>query len=324
VDNRAPNTRAAIALVERRLGVAVDAIERFPSGLANYVYDVRLVDGRRLVARLAHGADAQATTRAAVYWNRLLRPRGVPLPQLLGWELRPPEGGPYLLLARLPGQELGEVFPALSRAQRRALAGRIVAIQRAVGQLPAGSGYGFASSYRATDLLPSWEAVLRAELARAREWITGVGVVDVAHVARVEACLPAFSTYCATIAPRPFLDDTSTKNVIIHNGELSGVVDVDCLCFGDPLFTVALTRMALLSRGWETDYVDDWLSLLDADVPQRAALEFYTAIFCVNFLGELGQAFNRATPAPVDPAHVARLLAVLERTLRRMDKWRMR
>jgi aminoglycoside phosphotransferase (APT) family kinase protein len=299
--------------------VAVRAITRYPSGLANYVYDVQLADGRRVVARLTGGADAVATTRAAVYWNRLLRQRGVPLPRLLGYALRPLGGMPYLLLERLPGQELGEVFPALTRAQQRALAGRIVAIQRAVGQLPDGPGYGFASSFRATDLLPNWAAVLRAELARAREWITGAGVVDVAHVAGVEVCLPAFSAYCATIAPRPFLDDTTTKNVIIHDGELSGIVDVDCLCFGDPLFTVALTRMALLSRGWETDYVDDWLKLLDVNAPQRAALELYTAIFCVTFLGELGQAFNRATSAPVDPAHVARLLGVLETTLRRVD-----
>jgi aminoglycoside phosphotransferase (APT) family kinase protein len=314
-----PSARTAATLVERRLGVAVEMIERFQSGLANYVYDVRLVDGRRLVARLAHGPDAQATTRAAVYWNRLLRPRGVPLPQLLGWELRPPAGAPYLLLERLPGRELGEVFPTLTRAQQRALAGRIVDIQRAVGQLPDGPGYGFASSYRATDLLPSWAAVLRAELARAREWITGAGVVDVAHVARVEACLPAFAAYCATIAPRPFLDDTTTKNVIIHDGQLSGIVDVDCLCFGDPLYTVALTRMALLSRGWETAYIDDWLELLAVDAAQRAALELYTAIFCVNFLGELGQAFNRDAPAPVNEAHVARLLRVLDSTLAQVN-----
>ena len=100
-------------------------------------------------------------------------------------------------------------------------------------------------------------------------------------------------------------------------------MDVDWLCFGDPLFTVALTRMALLSRGWETAYIDDWLELLDVDAAQRATLELYTAIFCVNFLGELGQAFNRATPAPVNETHVARLLAVLETTLGRIDEWRM-
>jgi hypothetical protein len=319
----APTEYVAVAIVERRLGVAVETIERFPSGLANYVYDVRLVDGRRLVARLAHSVDALATTRAAVYWNRLLRPRGVPLPRLLGWELRPPEGVPYLWLERLPGRELGEVFPALARPQQRVLAGLIVGIQRSVGQLPDGPGYGFANSYRANELLPSWEAVLRAELARGREWITRAGVVDVAHVARVESRLPDFAAYCAAIAPTPFLDDTTTKNVLIHEGKLSGIVDVDWLCFGDPLFTVALTRMALLSRGWETAYIEDWLELLDANAAQRAALEIYTAIFCVNFLGELGQAFNRAAPAPVEEAHAARLLTVLETTLGRIDEWRM-
>ena len=317
MQNMTPTEREAVALIERRLGVAVRVIERFPSGLANYVYDVQLVDGQRLVARLA-GDAAGDSTRAAVYWNRLLRPRGVPLPRLLAYELRPAQGTPYLLLERLPGQELGEVYPALTRAQKRALAERIVTIQRAVGQLPDGPGYGFARSYRDPDLLPGWLDVLRAQLARAREWIAGAGVVSVEYVARVEARLPAWAAYCATIAPRPFLDDTTTKNVLIEAGQLSGIVDVDCLCFGDPLFTVGLTRMALLSRAWDTDYIDEWTRLLRLDVRQRHALDLYTAIFCVTFLGELGQAFNRDASAPVDSARVARLLGVLETLLERI------
>ena len=314
-----PTEHIAASIVERRLGTPVVAVTRFASGLANYVYDVRLADGRQVVARLAHGAESQATVRAAVYWNRLLRPRGVPLPRLLGWEARPPEGAPYLLLERLPGAELGDCYPALSPLQRRTLAGAVLAAQRIVGQLPPGPGYGFAASYRACDLLPSWEAVLRAELARGQAWIAAAGVVSVEHAARVAARLPAAAAYCARIAPRPFLDDTTTKNVLVLDGRLRGIVDVDCVCFGDPLFTVALTRMALLSRGWQTDYCEVWLDMLGADAEQRRAVELYTAIFCVNFLGELGQAFNRVTPAPVAPEHVQLLLDVLEATLARLD-----
>ena len=41
------------------------------------------------------------------------------------------------------------------------------------------------------------------------------------------------------VPPLPFLDDLTTKNVLVDGGRLSGVVDVDVVCFGDPLATPA-------------------------------------------------------------------------------------
>ena len=109
--------------------------------------------------------------------------------------------------------------------------------------------------------------------------------------------------------PRPFLDDTTTKNVLIADGHLTGIVDVDCVCFGDPLFTVALTRMALLSRAYPTDYIEAWCDHLELSAAQQAALDLYTALFCVGFLSEFGQQHNRAERLPAEEDQIARLLA---------------
>jgi hypothetical protein len=43
------------------------------------------------------------------------------------------------------------------------------------------------------------------------------------------------------------------------------------------------------------------------DAEQRAALDLYTAQHCVDFMGEIGQRFNRTEAAPVDPSYLARL-----------------
>jgi len=40
---------------------------------------------------------------------------------------------------------------------------------------------------------------------------------------------------------------------------------------------------------------------------QERALRLYTTIFCVGFLAELGQRFNKDTAAPVDPNYLAHL-----------------
>jgi hypothetical protein len=86
---------------------------------------------------------------------------------------------------------------------------------------------------------------------------------------------------------------------------------VDWVCFGDPLFTVALTRTALLSMGESLDYTDYWCELLELTPEQHEVIQFYTALFCVDFMSELGQRFNKAS----DPALSADRLLRLEKIL---------
>jgi hypothetical protein len=65
----------------------------------------------------------------------------------------------------------------------------------------------------------------------------------------------------ARIPSHAFLDDTTTKHVIVDAGKLSGIVDVDVVCFGDPLFTTVLAQMALLNKGHDLDYIVFWSDL---------------------------------------------------------------
>ena len=111
------------------------------------------------------------------------------------------------------------------------------------------------------------------------------------------------------------MHDITTNNVIIDDGRLSGVVDVDNLCFSDPLFLVGLIRMALLAHGGSAVYVDEWVDVLRPDQEQLAALDFYTAVFCLCFMDELGHRFNRAAASPVRNTYVERLEGILDRYL---------
>jgi aminoglycoside phosphotransferase (APT) family kinase protein len=318
VGQREPTEADAAATVARYLGQSARSVRRFTTGTGHYVYDVELHDGQRVVARLTRAAE-RTTLAAAVTWHARLTPLGVPLPRLLAHETAPDGAGvPFMLLERLPGDDLHMVYATLTRAQKRTLAGRIVAIQRAVGTLPLGPGYGFASSYTDPTLLPTWRAVLEEDLARSAARLAESRVAAPEHVAQVVARLDAFDDYLAAVPPQPFLDDTTTKNVIVHAGALSGIVDVDWVCFGDPLFTVALTRTALLAHGDDTDYIAEWSAALALAPAQARALELYTALFCVNLLSELGQRFNRAAPEPVEPDRVARLLRALDAALARI------
>jgi len=315
-----PTAEHARAVAERYWGRPTRSVERFSTGAANYVYDVQAEAEAeaRIVVRFSTDRDRCV---AAVRWNQMLRPLGVPLPELLAYdfadndEVNKANTFPYTILAHVPGADLDAVYPTLSTNEKRMLAREIVAIQTRVGILPQGTGYGYAGAYDDPALHGTWEDVLRADLARSRRRIIAVGVIDAAHVDRVAAKLPAYRPYFAQVPPTPFLDDTTTKNVRVADGKLSSIVDVDCVCFGDPLLTPALTRMALLSRGFATDYTDYWCAALGMDEMRGRVLTLYTALFCVNFMSELGQRFNKDAATPIDPAKVATLSALLDELL---------
>lgn len=185
-------------------------------------------------------------------------------------------------------------------------------IQRSTATLPEGKGFGFVLDYQQEFPHSSWTGVVRASLARSRDRIAQAGLADARQVDRVEAQLGRFVPYFETLCPRAFLDDTTTKNVIVHRGALSGIVDVDTVCFGDPLFTVALTRMALLNSGYDQEYIRFWCELLELTPEQSHVLQFYTALFCVDFMGELGYAHNKDRVDPADVQKVNHLAAILD------------
>jgi hypothetical protein len=115
------------------------------------------------------------------------------------------------------------------------------------------------------------------------------------------------------VPPVPFLDDLTTKNVIVDGGRLAGVVDVDVVCFGDPLYTPALTKVSLVAADLPTDYVDAWLSALAPDRPARTAFDVYCAVFCLDLISEVGATFNRDAPTVEERERTERLLRLASR-----------
>lgn len=253
----------------------------------------------------------------AEYWSRTLRPLEVPLPAL--WEAGRHRGSAYLILERLPGVDLGLAYRGLTKEQKRSIAARVADIQNhGVGRLGEGAGFGYVVHQQGPFPHPTWAGVLERSLERSRRRIGAAGVFDPALASAVERALQRMSAYLSSVRPRPFLDDTTTKNVIVHEGRLSGIVDVDCICYGDPLLTVGLTRTALLNQEDSTDYVEFWCDHLGLSEEQLAAVSLYAAAFCVDFMGEVGHRFNRSEVIEVDTPRAERLERMLREELERL------
>ena len=298
-------------------GDAARAVTRFQTGSQHFVFDVETASGRRVVARLSRPEQVEAA-RSAVIWSNLLRPIGVPLPELLQADLSMKRlAYPVLLLERLPGEDLGAAYDHLTRAELYALSERLIAVQDTVMRLPEGRGYGYAASPDGPFPHPTWRAVVAASLARSRARIRSAGIVGESVIDSAEAAAARFG-YLDRVRATPFLHDITTKNVIVHEGRLSGIVDVDDVCFGDPLLLIALIRMALWANGRDLAYVGMWLDIVRPDAEQCAALDLYTLQHCIDFMSELGQRFNRGEAA-IEPAYLARLRAIHAELVRRVD-----
>lgn len=82
-----------------------------------------------------------------------------------------------------------------------------------------------------------------------------------------------------------------TRNVIITpEGTLSGIVDVDDLCFGDPRYAPALTLAALTAMAGPKHYVDYWMRA--ARHRDDHIFHLCVALFLFDLMSEHGHVFN--------------------------------
>ena len=313
-----PTPDDAIRILAAISGGTVDHVRRFPNGLAHFVFDAWLTDGRRLVIRLTR-SEQRHDFGGTLYWHPRLVELGVLLPEIIYAELdESVHGFPVLILERLPGVDLGDCYLQLSDEEKRGIALQVVDLQRRVASLPMGPGFGYARRRDDPALKSTWIEVLEAGLERSRRWIHSAGVMNAEPVDRVARATTSFRNYFARVQPTCFLHDTTTKNVIIDSGQLRGIVDVDSVCFGDPLWVLSLTNMAMLSRGYDRVYIDAWSGALDLSSEERSVLALYTAMHCVAFLGEIGQRFNKETAPTIDPHYMDQLRIVLDDLLTRV------
>lgn len=260
-------------------GEKASAIERCMVGQGNYVYIVEC-GGDKYVVRCSEESNAYDNT---VYWLRRLSSIEIPVPKVIGkgkyarYE--------YLVLSYIEGKDIGLVYQSLRDEDKRSIAKEVVHIQNRV------------STLKLEDVKSdwSWFAFINFMLERAAKRIVQNGYFDVEKAERLEECMGQLEAYFTSIRSLPYLDDISSKNLLIQNGRISGIIDIDWIGMGDKLTFAALTYMALLDLQYDADYVEYVLEEMQAGDVERKAFIFYTLMYCVDFMGERGMQFMGKT-----------------------------
>lgn len=260
-------------------------IERFSTGLGNYVYRIKI--GR---ADYVFRCGEQPYDQTVRYLTEL-QALDLPVAKLIAHgryrELY------YMIVTYLEGRELGDIYPSLSDAEKHTIAQEVIHIQNRAAQLQ-------------TDGTCNWPKWVDDMLERARTRITANGYFDPELVDRLRPTASRLRHYFELLTPRVYLDDITTKNLLIQNGHVSGIIDIDWIEYGDWLTFAALTNMSLLNMEYDTKYMQYLLEQMHITQKERQAFQFYTLMFCVDFMGERGSTFVGRT-VPVSKEIIERL-----------------
>lgn len=266
--------KEAVILFENITKTKVTTIERCGVGIANYVFIV-FAAAKKFIFRCSKNEDAYKDT---VFLLRTLSVCGVPIPAVLS------EGkykdNSYLILSYIPGNDIGNVYCKLDDGEKKQIAKEVIAIQRKVSKAEIRADAGW-----------TWRCFLDEMQNRAEERIKRKHYFDVDKVYIIKKLQQEIQEYLDKVQPTPYLDDISTKNLLIDEGKLSGIIDIDWIGFGDMLTFVAMTRVALLNMDLDTKYVDYLLEEIHPDKTEYKAFVFYCLLYCVDFMGERGMQF---------------------------------
>ncbi len=248
-------------------------------GHNSVTYEV-ILPGRSVIVRMNQKAGGFATTANNLI---LLAGLGLPTPSVLAVDLsrrRVPFA--YMILNKIPGRDLRYELGTMRLEQMTLLATQIVGFQRQVGRLPPNCGYGFVGIGERGPHASWWD--LPDHKVEESDETEDSGIARWRDRARRQR--RRFEPYLRSVLPTCFLDDITVKNVIVQDGELQGLVDFDCVCYGDPLFWLALTATGIVSDVGirEMFYFEELKRLWGLTPEQESVLALYSAIFALDFL----------------------------------------
>lgn len=278
-----PDENIAATVVASMLGEKVLSSIRLATGDQHFVFAVK-TESLEYVLRMTKETNRNFFI-SAIYWQEKLIPLGVPLAKFIKSDLNGEYSSfPALLMMRLPGDDLCNVYSSLTNLDKENLAKEMVAIQNTTKALPNGVGFGITSSYENTPEFKSWYDFLIQRLNFFMDIIGKASIFDATQILNAISIANEIKDDLHTVQATPFLWDASERNVIVYQGKISGIVDVDEICFGDPLFVLGLTYSALENEGHDTLYTDYWADNLHLDGKSKLRLEFYRLFYTVVFM----------------------------------------
>ena len=269
----------AAALVRNALSVQPTAVIR--QGLTdsgNAIFRVEFDDQNPAVLRISDKPKAFAYTKGNL---TALGQLGLPVQTALASGATA-SGGSFIILNWINGRDLLHELPTLQPEQMTRVAAAVVQIQKRVGTLPAANKFGWAPIGK-NPATATWTEIFGP--VDHSEIPPNASPIDQLR-GRLRKLRQSVEPYFLTVKPICFLDDLTLKNVLMENGELTGIIDLDFVCYGDPLMAVGTTLALIAAEVGEAGrfYGQELMRCWAPSPVQMRAIRFYTGLWIVGLL----------------------------------------
>ncbi len=276
------------ALLERLFGATPAVLEQMSFGETSVTFGAS-VGERPLIVRTHWDPKTFSGTQRTL---DALRGLGIAVPQVYAVDLSCRDVGfAYMITERFPGRDLRFEISSMTHSQLSALAEQIMDFERRASTLGSPGRYGYAP----VGAVPPHTTWLDAMASDAR--INSRVLLELQPLlSAIERATERHAEYIRDVKSVCFLDDLTTKNVIVHDGKLSGVVDFDCVCYGDPLWHVALTKAAVAADVGDgyLGYVDELCRYGAIGSDLSPIIDLYAAMHGIEFLHDQPQNTSEA------------------------------
>jgi Ser/Thr protein kinase RdoA (MazF antagonist) len=301
-----PDQSTAALIASRMLSETNVSATRIPFGNQNYVYEIKAPSGH-YVLRLTTPEWVDAYISAIGLQGQLLR-LDFPVARFLQHDVAGLHSEyPALLMPKIAGTDLVNCYPALTLSQKIALADEVASIHAKTAQLPTGRYFGRAR-YGQNAPCCSWSAFMRERWAWCANEVLQLGELSPQTLDAGWRVVERALDIAGPIPATPLIWDMGDRNLMVHDGGVTGVVDIDDICYGDPLYTVGLAAAAFEKERWDTTYVDRWLTHYPATQSVQLRFAACRLLWLVSFMRGSGRARANGNKEPDRRERLAALI----------------
>lgn len=286
-----------IATIARNeFGAKPELIERMTNGICNEVYTVT-IGGREYIFRLNTEPRFMLGSHNHI---PLFRSKGIRVPEILAEDLsKTVLPLAYQVQSKVPGKDIGDVIGTLTDDQLRSIGSEVANVFRQLSSVPNNGKFGVLWG-DGRDLVDSWSAEVARVTKVVTGWGRGTGVLD-AKIEKVLAWLNSeYRSYFDRVRPYTYFGDICAKNVMIHDGQFAGLVDLDALAQGDPLEAIGRIKASWYGTRHGSVYTEAVMDSLGLPEPQRKLVTMYALLNRTFWTLENGHRFNQNTSRVVD------------------------
>ena len=283
--------REAVLVFERITKAPLAHIERLKGGSINRVFSCTSTHGEQLVLRLVPWSQKD-NRRGAAEWTRILADAGT---GVVPYTATARDGDPapcfWMAMPFVEGTDLAKALPGMSAEQQRRLAHELFTRQNLA--VPALAAYSHGDCGRALRPEARWPAHANLSwgqyLVHEFTWrLKRIHKADCGpDIYRLlEQVLEALKSRSGLVVTNEgFMYDIADRNVMVDKGALVGIIDQDCVFFGDRLLAPALAWAALQATESTSNsaFAEHWQTL-EMDVPNSAARWQSVCLFCAGWI----------------------------------------